>query len=144
MAWLTREWSRTHRITDRTDMPWFGDCADRPGVYRLVALRAGSGQEPATLARVCGSDEAGTLYIGAAVRSLPGRIGQLVRQHVPEFRGGGHTPLSATLAKLFPPDRLAVCWSYISDGSDVFAVERGLLDAYTMAFGERPPLNSMG
>lgn len=147
MSWLEgtgRDWSSLHRITDGSESRWGDACDDEPGVYRLVALREGSTEEPATLARICDGDETGTLYIGAAPRSLTGRIGQLVRQHHPDRKGGGHLPLPVTLASMFPPERLAVCWSYVSDGSDVFAVERRLLDAYTLAFGERPPLNSMG
>ena len=145
MSWLTGEWSALHRVSDRDQSAWFRTCKDEPGIYRLVALQDGLLLQPAVLNRVCGADELGTIYIGAATRSLQSRLGQLVAQHSPErFKGGAHVSMPAPLAKAFPANKLAVCWSYAERGMDVFAMERALLVAYRDVFGERPPLNTMG
>lgn len=145
MSWLTGEWSASHRVSDRAASAWFHACKDRPGVYRLVGLRDGLSLDPKPLARVCGKDDLGTIYIGAATHSLQSRLGQLVAQHLRErFKGGAHVAMPTVLARDFPADRLAVCWSYADYGVDVFAMERALLVAYRDVFGERPPLNTMG
>ena len=145
MSWLTGEWSALHRVSDRATDAWFHACEDRPGVYRLIGLRDHLSLGPKPLARVCGQDDLGTIYIGAATRSLQSRLGQLVTQHQPaQFKGGTHVAMPTALARDFPANRLAMCWSYADRGMDVFAMERALLVAYRDIFGERPPLNTMG
>ena len=102
---------------------------------------------PAKIDRVCGPDETGTLYIGRAndQRALQTRLGNLFRtlrarkgvaysgHNAAEFLR--HHPL---LSARFPPDRLAVSWSY--DHHDVMA-EQILFGRYVRFFGEAPPLN---
>ena len=146
MSWLTGAWSMLYRLSDRDRGAWFRSCEDRPGVYRLVGLQDDPASlQPALLNRACGQDEFGTLYIGAATRSLQSRLAQLVAQHLPPpSKGRGHVAMPMALARTFPASRLAVCWSYVGHDVDAFATERTLLVAYRDVFGERPPLNTMG
>ena len=143
MVWLDGKWSEVHLIADREHAPWFKACEDRPGVYRLIGLESDGVLTPAKVPRVCGTDEAGTIYLGAA-KSLIGRIGRLVLQHLPPFKGGNHTAMPGALAAKYPSTRLAVCWRLVDAPEDIFATEQGLLRAYRDAFGELPPLNSQG
>ena len=134
-------WSEPHLIADREHAPWFSACEDRPGVYRLIGLENDGDLTPARIARVCRTDDMGTVYIGAA-KSLTGRIGRLVLQHLPPFKGGNHTAMAEVLARKFPSTKLAVCWRFVDAPEDIFAVEGGLLSGYKEIFGELPPLNS--
>ena len=143
MGWLGDDWSEAHLIADREHAPWFKACSDHPGVYRLIGLAADGNLAPAKIARVCGLDETGTIYVGAA-KSLIGRIGRLVLQHLPPFKGGNHTAMPGVLAAAFPSTRLAVQWCLAEAPEDIFATEQKLLSGYREQFGELPPLNSQG
>jgi hypothetical protein len=111
------------------------------GVYRLFALDTeGDISRPATLNRVCGQDESGTLYIGES-NDLGRRLNEL-RRSAGRRREGSHgaiamlrriTSLNYPVAKL----GLAVLFT----GLRTKAIERDLLWAYMNTFGDTPPLN---
>lgn len=143
MDWLGDSWSESHLIADREHAPWFKACSDHPGVYRLIGLRSDGDLTPAKIARVCGEDETGTIYIGAA-KSLIGRIGRLVLQHLPPFKGGNHTAMPMPLATMFSSTKLAVQWRLVGSPENIFVTEQKLLSDYKQTFGELPPLNSQG
>jgi hypothetical protein len=90
------------------------------------------------LSRICGTDETGTLYIGAAGKSLFNRLGSLLKTHSPEYLSEPHRVLPARLANSFPPSRLAFAWEWTNKPWDR---EQELLRAYEDAFGELPPAN---
>lgn len=129
MGWLEGEWSEAHLIADREHAPWFKACSDHPGVYRLIGLANEGDLVPAVIPRVCGSDDTGTIYIGAA-KSLIGRIGRLVLQHLPPFKGGNHTAMPVVLANKFPSTKLAVQWRLVDAPEDIFSTEQKLLTGY--------------
>lgn len=143
MPWFAEGWSKPHRVTDRDVDPWFRACENHMGLYRLVALMGDGPINPATLQRVCGPDASGTLYIGST-SSLPRRLSELVRsRHIGCFQSRAYKAMPTRLAAEFPPDKLAICWRYLSDDVDRYAEERKLITAYTDVFGELPPLNAM-
>jgi hypothetical protein len=117
------------------------------GVYRLVGLTDDlDATAPATLDRVCGRDQTGTLYIGHA-RRLPNRLVPFVRSLKPP-RGqrhrlnsehpAGKRLLESILSNQFPTNRLAITWAY-----DPLCgiMESILFGRYLSSFGETPPLN---
>jgi hypothetical protein len=126
-------------------------CEPRPGVYRLIALDDAG--KPASLDRVCGSDQTGTLYIGCegknfAVRS---RLSKLVRSlrdpggrvHNREHLAGYRLRTHQALSERFPVTHLALTWCYTEQQNSKRA-EEILLDAYFESFGDSPPLNWIG
>jgi hypothetical protein len=125
-------------------------CQPTSGVYRLIGLDDSG--KPASLNRICGSDQTGTLYIGRegknfAVRS---RLSKLVRSlQEPRRRGEGcsyneehHAGYRLrrhfSLSRRFPISHLAITWCYSRQSA---LAERILLDAYFREFGDTPPLN---
>jgi len=126
-------------------------CEPYCGVYRLVGLVEDKSPfkhrwpfAAASLDRVCGHDETGTLYIGSFFerRRLAGLIlscrdeSWLSR----DAHGAGATlRATAVLSGRFPVERLAVTWCY--DARPALA-EKQLLRCYRESFGELPPLNA--
>ena len=85
MTWLSGMWSDLIRISEAIDHKWWEKLQpNTKGVYRLVAI-AGDSLTPVPLNRVCGSDETGTLYIGASDRPLLNRLGSLVKTHRTDY-----------------------------------------------------------
>jgi hypothetical protein len=94
------------------------------------------------ISRVCGDDGTGTLYIGGA-GSLEGRVNELRKTLRPQdwtgYHGAGKLLLGTlALSEKFPTDNLATEWA-LSDSP--WDAEQRLLTAYTIQFGEGPPLN---
>ena len=147
MSWLSGDWSVLYRVTDRSEEAWFNDQSlretTRQGVYRLVALTNDVDFDVMILDRVCGKDNSGTVYLGAA-RSLLGRVADLVATHHPDFKSKRHREMPTRLAKMLPPSRLAVCFQYVDADSCPFKRENQLMNAYYAKYGERPPLNRQG
>jgi hypothetical protein len=129
--------SRTRRIVELIETEqWWHHCKEGPGVYCLIGLS--ENLVPASIERVCGPDNSGTLYIGST-RSLHGRLGQLVRTH--RDGTGGHRELPEKLGERFPADRLVFCWENVESPKAPRVREAELLEAYVTRFGELPPLN---
>jgi hypothetical protein len=137
MSWLTGNWSKLIRMSQAVEQRWNKLERNRPGVYRLVALDADSKLMP--LNRVCGTDETGTLYIGASNRPLLNRIGQLVKTLRADYKSKPHRQLSIPLANRFPENRLGITWEYTEVP---WRREAELLTAYEAEFGELPPNNA--
>jgi hypothetical protein len=148
LRWLTGKWLPPCCIEPTAR--WSSRCKpDGWGVYRLIALD--SNGAPSQLARVCGIDPSGTLYIGRG--KLRSRVGGLVRTHNPTLRQlsdpgqlqlpklNAHSPLPRRLAKRFPPPYLAVTWLRTDSEGNAKSLERKLLRAYEQMFGEFPPMN---
>jgi hypothetical protein len=113
------------------------------GVYRMIGLAADDdATKPATLNRVCGQDETGTLYIGRT-RWLNERLNQLRRSLLSrheDSHGAIGTLLEITkLKSRFPASRLAI--SILYTGIKPRFVEGTLIRAYMNTFGDTPPLN---
>jgi hypothetical protein len=139
-------WSRLYRL-DQVGSYVARRCKAKSGVYRLVGLAEPGINAPATFDRICGRDQTGTLYIGCAGRrsTLPTRLQQLVRTLSDRGRrrnnsehSAGDLLLHKLLSQQFPPNNLAVSWSY---HTDAFIAENDLLRSYIRSFGEAPPLN---
>jgi hypothetical protein len=138
MSWLTGDWPKLIRISEAIESQWWKELEpNRPGVYRLVALDANG--NPMPLNRVCGTDETGTLYIGASNRPLLNRLGSLVKTNRADYASRPHRQLSIPLGNLFPEDRLAITWEYTEVP---WQRESELLMAYEAQFGELPPNNA--
>ena len=138
MTWLTGEWSPLIRIGDAIEQKWWEKLpSNHPGVYRLVALRDNS-LDPEPLCRVCGTDEEGTLYIGASQQSLAWRLGALVKTHRPDYKSQPHRVLSKQLATKFTANRLGISWEL---AEKPWRRESKLLVVYEDTFGELPPSN---
>ena len=139
MSWLTGNWSPLVRISDAIEGKWWETLSpDSKGVYRLIALCDTENFNPMPLNRVCGTDETGTLYIGATDRALLNRLGSLVKTHRKDYASQPHRRLSAPLAERFPENKLATSWEYTTSPWDR---EAELLMAYEAQFGELPPNN---
>lgn len=137
MSWDTGNWSSLVRISAAIEEKWWDRLQpNRKGVYRLIALDENG--KPKPLNRVCGTDESGTLYIGATDHELKNRLGSLVKTFRSDYASYPHRVLSAPLTKLFPEDRLAICWEY---ADAPWQREAELLTAYENEFGELPPNN---
>jgi hypothetical protein len=137
MSWLNGKWHICRLIETTEKDAWYTLCTDVPGVYRLIGLDESRPDiVPATINRICGIDPTGTLNIGAT-KSLPDRLGSLVRTHDPKFRGGSHRKLPAKMAKRFPPKKLALAWQC---ADQPYEREGEMLDRYEAQFGEMPPL----
>ena len=139
MEWLSGQWEGPVRISTAIEEKWWERCErDRPGVYRLFALRDGSTFDPMPLCRVCGTDETGTIYIGAS-GNVAFRLGDLLKEHSDQYQSNSHIPLSARLAEKFGPAQLAFCWQFTDDP---WRRENEIVSAYEAVFGEPPPNNS--
>jgi hypothetical protein len=114
----------------------------RRGVYRLIALEeAGAPSKPAPLARVCGIDPTGTLYIGEA-GDLSLRLNQMrrtARAHRSERSHSAILMLRRIRRLDYPAEKLAVALMFTDRLTK--AIESDLLHAYINSFGEMPPLN---
>lgn len=141
MAWLADVgWSSPIRMSEAIEIRWWEQVPEnRKGVYRLIALNEASNFMPAPLSRVCGTDETGTLYIGASKQSLANRLASLVMTHRSDYKVKPRAPLSKLLRERFPADKLAMSWEYTEEP---WQREADLLMAYEEAFGELPPRNS--
>jgi hypothetical protein len=137
MSWCDGKWNGTIRISEAIENKWWDKLeSERTGVYRLIALDENG--RPIPLNRVCGTDETGTLYVGASDRPLLNRLGSLVKTHRGEYVSKPHRELSMTLSKYFPDSRLGMTWEY----TDLpWQREAELLMAYEAKFGELPPNN---
>jgi hypothetical protein len=112
-----------------------------PGVYRLIALETeGDISKPATLNRVCGQDDSGTLYIGESM-DLGRRLNQLRRSagHRREGSHGAIGMLRQITGLNYPAAKLGV--ALLFTGAHTKSIERDLLWAYMNTFGDTPPLN---
>jgi hypothetical protein len=140
-----RSWSRLYRV-DKLGSHVGKHCKPASGVYRLIGLKDKTDvPEPATIDRICGRDQTGTLYIGSADRSLQRRLQQLSLT-LRRGRRGGHGAAgllrsNSLLWKKFPSNRLAITWYYTEP---YLVAEHHLIVAYTDSFGEGPPLNLQG
>jgi hypothetical protein len=148
MAWPPKgKWSPLCLITETLPgKRWKDLCPNEPGVFRLIGIETtATGYFPQQLARVCGIDPTGTLYIGATTL-LRGRLGTLVRTHNPSGLsvGGGHTHMNAKLKKRFPMQRLALTWRCVESTDMVRNLESQLFRRYEQQFGELPPMNAQG
>ena len=141
MPWFDEKtWSALIRMSEAIEKRWWEQVQQgRTGVYRLIALADSSDFTPALLCRVCGTDETGTLYVGASKQSLANRLGSLVMTHRPEYTSKTRAPLSRKLDERFPPGKLAMSWEFTDEP---WQREAELLSAYEEAFGELPPRNS--
>jgi hypothetical protein len=112
------------------------------GVYRLIALeQPGDLSRPAKLARVCGEDSTGTLYIGEA-SDLSLRLNQMRRTARRRRSEGSHSAISMLrrIKRLdYPEEKLGI--SFMFTDRLTRAIESDLLQAYINSFGEMPPLN---
>jgi predicted GIY-YIG superfamily endonuclease len=138
MSWLNGSWSELVRISDAIEQKWWEKLQpNSKGVYRLVALDE-QASKPIPLNRVCGTDETGTLYIGASDHPLLSRLASLVKTHRADYTSKPHRQLSRVLADRFPENRLAITWEY---ANAPWQREAELLMAYEAEFGELPPNN---
>lgn len=141
-------WSRLHLVEEVSS--YISQFLEhKPGVYRLVGLAEADLRQPATLDRICGRDETGTLYIGRegknfAVRSRLSQTMRSLRQRgrysllSTEHNAGYLLRTNTLLSRRFPNNKLAVAWSYDDNPS---IAENNLLVTYVESFGEAPPLN---
>lgn len=130
---------RTHRLSrGYFKASTHGKC----GVYRLIALQEnGDLSKPATIARICGEDRTGTLYIGEA-GDLSLRLNQMRRSACEHRSEGSHSAITMLrrIRRLnYPAQRLAVALMFTRRFTR--AIERDLLHTYINSFGEMPPLN---
>ena len=139
MSWLNGEWPYVCRIMaeDKNDAWWGKAGLEQTGVYRLFATRESKITMPASIARICGIDPTGTLYIGQG--KIDACLDSVVRTYRPDYSPGRHPPLSRKLAAQFSPDNLVVAWQYTECPRPR---EMELIGAYFDEFGELPPLNS--
>jgi hypothetical protein len=143
MPWLDGNWQPPFRIgvasKDKYWEQFERQKNDAKGVYRLISLQGLDNFAPEPLHRVCGIDETGTLYIGAAERSLFNRVSSLVITHRMDYKSTPHKPLSPRLAERFGEMMLAISWEYTETP---FEREQQLLVNYEALFGELPPANN--
>lgn len=137
MSWDDGKWTAAIPIGEAIKKEYWKTLDKKPGVYRLIAIDEYG--KPARLPRVCGTDESGTLYIGASSHPLLNRLGSLVMTHSAAYRSKPHRKLSTKLSQCFPESRLAMTWEYSEEPLDR---EAELLKAYEAQFGELPPNNS--
>jgi hypothetical protein len=113
------------------------------------------GAPTATIARSCGNDPTGTLYVGCA--GIGKGKGSTLRNRISEFIRGRHHKLSGVhlseiARRKYPRDTLTVQWAYTDetqiapngkpmDGIAAKNAEGWLLDCYNDSFGELPPWN---
>lgn len=140
MSWMGDGWSPAYRVVSHTGDPWWEACGDTPGVYRLIGLADPESLSPRTIARVCGTDETGTIYIGSSLK-LGGRVAKLIMQHTESYRTKQHKALPRVLAQRFPPRQLAFSWCFVDKDDAARIKESTLLASYEEIFGELPPLN---
>jgi hypothetical protein len=111
------------------------------GVYRLIALATeGDVSKPATLNRVCGQDESGTLYIGESM-DMGRRLNEFRRstEHRRERSHGTASMLRQITGLNYPVAKLGV--ALLFTGARTKDIEHDLLWAYMNTFGDTPPLN---
>ncbi len=115
-------WSGVYRL-DQVGSYVSHHLESRRGVYRLIGLAEAGNSKPATIDRICGRDETGTLYVGCegknfAVRS---RLSKLVRSLREPRRGSAFNSehnaglflrRNWLLSSRFPPSKLAIAWCY--------------------------------
>jgi hypothetical protein len=138
-----KAWSRLFIVAKGST--WGNHCKALSGVYRLIGLAAEYDLTArATVDRICGRDQTGTLYIGRSGTrpTLQGRLGRLVNS-LPKESGFTHNAArrlreTSLLSRKFPPSKLAITWCYTNDP---LTLERDLIAAYAESFGEAPPLN---
>jgi hypothetical protein len=122
-----------------------GDYTDQwSGVYRIFVPSA-------NIARCCGSDPTGTIYIGRAGNgeknwsTLRTRIKSIITREHHAIKGRGRAQQDK-----YPCDSLAVEWAFTNDNKvnrvgkpwiESVIGERWLLNCYKDSFGELPPLN---
>lgn len=147
-SWHSEGWSEPVSIVARgVGRNWFDVLRtnmdlDHPGVYRLVVLEENGGA-PRPLARICGEDPSGTLYVGAS-RKLANRLTSLVQTYSADYKSGSHTPMIKKLADMYPSKLLHITCKAIAIADDPFDFEYRLVTDYVKEFGEPPPLNGYG
>jgi hypothetical protein len=111
------------------------------GVYRLFGLNSDNARDAATINRLVGHDDTGTLYIGEAGR-MNARLNQLRRSFRREETHGAvrRWQDSELLKSRFPKERLAIAilWTTVRMHQKI---EGDLIRAYLNSFGDTPPLN---
>lgn len=106
------------------------------GVYRLIGLASdGDLRKPATLNRVCGQDESGTLYVGES-GILNSRLNQLRRSALSAYEQshGAIGMLKKIPVLKFSPTKLAIAL-LLTDVECTEHVEEDLIKAYVNTFG---------
>jgi hypothetical protein len=145
------EWQRLHTLKQvgsyvssfvrPRNYRWLGLNFDT-GIYRLIGLDEG---KPASLHRICGTDETGTLYIGVGGKNLRSRLSKLVRSlragRNEEHHAGARLRQHAQLSQRFPTNELALTWCYSANCHEAEKAENSLRAVYLASFGELPPLN---
>src|SRR5262249_365574 len=107
------------------------------GVYRVRATLPDGMPKP--IARACGVDPDGILYIGEGC--IEGRVGYVENIYLPA--GKSHHPFSGTfrhyhLERICPHERLEVQWH---ECDNCKAMEKRLIEEYKQTFGDIPPGN---
>lgn len=142
--WPDGEWVPIARLVEPDAATrWHTYCEGGCGVYRLVALKDAASREPAVVARICGGDPSGTLYIGQS-SNLHMRLSALIRTHHPAYVAAIYADFPAVLERMYPPETLGVTWESHPDALSAQVRETQLLRSYVARFGERPPRNGQG
>ncbi len=117
---------------------------EKGGVYKVVAMREGV---PVPINRFLNIDKNGVLYIGKA-NSFIARVADLKKSISPDYVGTAHdcgirykNAEIPKIAEMYPYSILHI--ELIQDENPGF-LEKKLLLAYKMEFGEAPPLNVFG
>jgi hypothetical protein len=145
------EWVGPYSLTLLEDEPRYlpGNFTSQwSGVYRIFA-------RDKEIARSCGADRTGTLYIGCAASR--GRNWSILRTRIQAILSGRHHAMekygfSDMLRQKFPRESLAVEWAYTGTRVDytgksvpnVLLAEGWLLSSYNDSYGEYPPWNQKG
>lgn len=148
---LDLEWIGPYSLAQLKDEPRYlpGDYTSQwSGVYRIFARNSG-------IARCCGTDLTGTLYVGCAASR--GRNWSILRTRIQAILSGRHHAMekwgfSDVLRQKFPRELLAIEWAYTGSRvdytgksvPDVLLAEGWLLSSYNDSYGEYPPWNQKG
>jgi hypothetical protein len=148
---LDLEWIGPYSLNKLKEQPRYlpGDYTSQwSGVYRIFA-------RDTVVARCCGADSTGTLYIGCAASR--GRNWSVLRTRIQAILSGRHHAMekygfSEVLRQTFPRESLAIEWAYTGTRIDytgksvpnVLLAEGWLLSTYNDSYGEYPPWNQKG